>query len=97
MFWFQNDPLYYFLNILRINIYNTQNQHCHCNLLVHTGVVPVNEPSALQLLVRSPAVWLYPSAQVNVTYELKSTEEAGTGVALVTLGTVQVLTEIYKN
>ena len=59
-----------FLNVLRMNIYNTLNQHCHCNLLVHTGVVPVNEPSALQLLVRSPAVWLYPSAQVYVTFEL---------------------------
>ena len=59
-----------FLNVLRINIYNTLNQHCHCNLLVHTGVVPVNEPSALQLLVRSPAVWLYPSAQVYVIFEL---------------------------
>ena len=58
-----------FFNILRINIYNTLNQHCHCNSLVHTGGVPVNEPSALQLLVRSPAVWLYPSTQVYVTFE----------------------------
>ena len=70
VFWFRNDPLYYFLNILRMNIYNTLNQHCHCNLLAHTGVVPVNEPSALQLLVRSPATWLYPIAQVYVTFEL---------------------------
>ena len=59
----------FFSNILRINIYNTLNQHCHCNSLVHTGGVPVNEPSALQLLVRSPAVWLYPSTQVYVTFE----------------------------
>ena len=86
-----------FFNMLRINIYNTLSQHYHCNLLVHTGVVPVNEPSALQLLVRSPATWLYPSVQVYVTFELKSTEETLTGVALVTVGTVQVLTEIYKN
>ena len=71
VFWFQNDPFYFFFfNVLRMNIYNTLNQHCHCNLLVHTGVVPVNEPSALQLLVRSPAVWLYPSAQVYVTFKL---------------------------
>ena len=70
VFWFQDGPLYYFLNVLRINIYNTLTQHCHCNLLVHTGVVPVNEPSALQLLVRSPAVWPYPSSQVYVTFEL---------------------------
>ena len=56
-------------NILCMNIFNTFNQHCHCYLLVHTGVVPVNEPSALQLLVRSPAVWLYPSTQVYVTFE----------------------------
>ena len=60
-------------------------------------MVPVNEPSALQLLVRSPAVWLYPSAHVYVTFELESTKETLTGVALVTVGTVQVLTEIYKN
>ena len=58
-----------FFNILRINIYNKLNKHRHCNLLVHTGGVPANEPSALQLLVRSPAVWIYPSTQVYVTFE----------------------------
>ena len=58
-----------FFNILRININNTLNQHCHYNSLVHTGGVPVNEPSALQPLIRSPAVWLYPSSQVYVTFE----------------------------
>ena len=60
-------------------------------------MVPVNEPSALQVLVRSPAVWLYPSTQVYVTFESYSTDEAGTAVALVTVGTVHVLTEQYKD
>ena len=40
--------------LLDINI--TMSKHCHFNLLVHTGELPVNELSALQVLVRSPAV-----------------------------------------
>ena len=60
---------------------------------MHTGEVPVNEPSALQLLVRSPAVCIYPSLHVYVIFELYATEEGGTGVALATAGTVQVLSE----
>ena len=44
------------LNILLMDTCITLCQHCHrSNLLVHTGVVPVNEPSASQRLVRSPA------------------------------------------
>ena len=40
----------------------------HCDyLLVHTGVAPVNEPSALQVLVRSPTAWVYPVLQEYVT------------------------------
>ena len=54
--------------LLDINI--TMSKHCHFNLLVHTGELPVNELSALQVLVRSPAVWVYPSWHVYVTLEL---------------------------
>ena len=39
-----------------LDIYITLSKHCHFNLLVHIGEFPVNEPSALQVLVRSPAV-----------------------------------------
>ena len=39
-------------------------------LLVHTGACPVNWPSALQVLVRSPPVWVYPVLQEYVTAAL---------------------------
>ena len=36
-------------------------------LLVHTGAAPVNSPSALHVLVRSPPVWVYPVLQEYIT------------------------------
>ena len=40
----------------------------HCGyLLVHTGASPVNERSALHVLVRSPPVWVYPVLQEYIT------------------------------
>ena len=50
-------PMLYITNAIdSLEIHITLSKHCHLNLLVHTGVVPVNERSALQVLVRSPAV-----------------------------------------
>ena len=39
-------------------------------LLVHTGGAPVNERSALHVLVRSPPVWVYPVLQEYVIASL---------------------------
>ena len=44
------------VSLLDIDI--TLSQNWHFNLVVHTGELPVNEPSLLQVLVRSLAVLL---------------------------------------
>ena len=56
----------------KCRMYKNQNSNLeHCGyLLVHTGACPVNEPSALQVLVRSPPVWVYPVLQEYVTAAL---------------------------